>query len=242
MCRLVTVTIHSVISAESVNMNHVNHSLLNSNQCFEPVCSNEGTITMNERENATEWRNRTNGCYEYQCHNATGGISWKRENATIWESQSNACYLYECHNVSGLIYWKRENATIWEDKSNGCYEFKCHNESGPIYWKQCNSTDKIERVCENNQCINKEEMMFFVEIDVEGIHLSNLNMTEIQHTISNLTDIEADKLRIRVDINEQDEVNVILIIVDDRYSAEKITKLINDNNCNNSKSSRKKQI
>ena len=61
--------------------------------------------------------------------------------------------------------------------------------------------------------------------------MTNLNMTEIQSTISDLTNIEADKLRIRVDMNEQDEVVAIIIIVDDETTAEIIKDKVNELNC-----------
>ena len=129
---------------------------------------------------------------------------------------------------------KRENATIWESKSNACYEYQCYNDSGPIYWKQCNSTDKTKNVCENDQCVDNKEMIVYVEIDVEGIDLTNLNMTEIQSTISNLTNIETDKLRIRVDINDNDKVVHIIVIVDDKSTADiikdKISTAIKEGN------------
>ena len=70
-------------------------------------------------------------------------------------------------------------------------------------------------------------MTFSVEIEVEGIDLSDLNMTEIQTTISDLTGIEADKLRIQVDTNDNNEVIRIIVIVDDKETADKVSKSIN---------------
>jgi len=35
-------------------------------------------------------------------------------------------------------------------------------------------------------------------------------------SISNLTSIDVDKLRVRVDMNEKDEVVIILVIVEDK--------------------------
>ena len=51
-------------------------------------------------------------------------------------------------------------------------------------------------------------MGFVVEIDV-------------QNTISNLTNIETFKLRICVDMNDQDEIVRILVIVNDERTAKK---------------------
>ena len=70
-------------------------------------------------------------------------------------------------------------------------------------------------------------MKYSVEIEVDGINLSDLNMTEIQITINNLTGIEADKLRIRVDTNDNNKVIHIIVIVDDEKTAEIISKSIN---------------
>ena len=121
---------------------------------------------------------------------------------------------------------KRENATKWESKSNGCYEFQCHNDIGPIYWKQCNKTDEV---CENDKCVVvKEEVTYYVEIEIDGIDETDLNMTEIQITISNLTGIEEDKIRIQVDTNDNNEIVGIIVIVDDKETAELISKTINE--------------
>ena len=120
---------------------------------------------------------------------------------------------------------KRENATIWESKTTGCYEFQCHNDSGPIYWKQCNKTDEI---CENDHCIvTKEEVTYSVEIEVDGINVTDLNMTEIQTTISDLTGIDEGKIRIRVDINDNNDVIRVIVVADDEETAEIISKSIN---------------
>ena len=171
--------------------------LHNVNQCYEPV----------RDDKKKEWKMA------------------KRDNATIWESKSNRCYEFQCLNDSGPVYWKRDNATKWESKRNECYEFQCHNESGPIFWKQCNRTDEV---CENDQCvIVKEEVTYSVEIEIDGIDVSDLNMTEIQITISNLTGIEEDKLRIRFDTNDNNEVIRIIVIVHDEKTADKISKSIN---------------
>jgi len=150
------------------------------NQCFEPVCIDDGTITMKKRENATEW----------------------------------------------------------ESKSNGCYEYQCDNESGPIYWKECNSSEGTERVCENDRCIKieseKEKKLFHVEIELTGLDLTNFNGTEFQVSLSNLANIEAEKLRIRVNMNEKDEVIHIIVVVNDKTTADIISDKINELECNNS--------
>ena len=119
---------------------------------------------------------------------------------------------------------KRENATIWESKSNGCYEFQCHNDSGPIFLKQCNNANEV---CENDQCVVKEEVPYYVEIEMEGISVNDLNINEIQTTLSDLTGIEMDKLRIRFDTNEKNEIISIIVIVDDEKTAEIISKSVN---------------
>ena len=63
-----------------------------------------------------------------------------------------------------------------------------------------------------------------------------LNVPEIKSTISDLTNIKADKLRIRVDINEKDEVVQITVIVDDRTTADIISGKVNELDCKSSSS------
>ena len=117
-------------------------------------------------------------------------------------------------------------STIWESKSTKCFELQCQNESGPIYWNQCNKTNEV---CETDQCVvKKEEDMFTVVIEViEGIDLVGLNMTEIQSTISNLTNIEPDKIRIRVNTNDNNEVVQIVVVPDDKILADNISQSVN---------------
>ena len=52
-------------------------------------------------------------------------------------------------------------------------------------------------------------------------------MTEIQITISDLTGIETDKLRIRVETNDNNGIIRIIVIVDDEEKVEIISKTIN---------------
>ena len=53
-------------------------------------------------------------------------------------------------------------------------------------------------------------------------------MTEIRISISDLTGIEMDELGIRVDTNDNnDEIICIIVIVDDKETAEIISKSIN---------------
>jgi len=143
----------------------------------------------------------------------------------------NQCYENPVCKDGVISMEKRENATKWERKTNECFEFLCSFESGPIYWKQCNKTDEV---CENNQCVTMGEVTFAVEIEVEGIILTDLNMTEIRCTISDLTNTEPERIRIRVDTNSNDEIVRIIVIVNDEKTAEdfreKITVAIEEHN------------
>jgi len=96
-------------------------------------------------------------------------------------------------------------------------------------------TDKIKQICENYQCKNIEskpdELIYVIEIEVSGIDLTDLNVTQIQCTISDMTGIDLDKLRIGVDTNDKDEIVSILVIVNDKTKAEDIRNSINELNC-----------
>ena len=45
-------------------------------------------------------------------------------------------------------------------------------------------------------------------------------MTEVQITISDLTNIDKDKIKIQVEVNDHDEIVHIFVIVDDETTAE----------------------
>ena len=148
----------------------------------------------------------------------------KHESCESFIHDSNQCYEPLCKN-GNITMEKRENATEWENRSTGCYEFECDYESGPIFWNNCTDTD---HVCENDMCVMKEDdVSHTVVIEVEEIQLLDLKMNEIQDTISNLTSIEADKLRIRVDTNEKNEIIRLIVIVDDEETAIIVNEKVN---------------
>ena len=51
-----------------------------------------------------------------------------------------------------------------------------------------------------------------LEVSPSDMDITDLNMTEIQSIISNLTGIEADKLKIRVDLNEKMKLFISLLL------------------------------
>jgi len=119
----------------------------------------------------------------------------------------------------------RDNATAWERKTSGCYVFQCHNETGPIYWKQCNKTDEV---CENDQCVNNNEVTpYTVVIEIKEKNVTDVNMTEIRSTISNLTGVEIDKLIIRIVVNDKDGTIQIIVFVNDKTTADELSDKIN---------------
>ena len=124
-----------------------------------------------------------------------------------------------CDSGNAASLKKRENVTQWEGRSNGCYKFQCHNEMGPIYWKQCNKTDEV---CENYQCVRKEEVLYTVTIEVEGMDVSSFSLIEIRSLLSDLTNIEKDKFRIRIDASDKGEIRNIIVVTSDKTTAEDI--------------------
>jgi len=141
---------------------------------------------------------------------------------------NNQCYENPVCSNGTITMDKRKNATDWESKSNGCYEYQCDRDKGPIYWKQCNNSGSMERVCENDQCIEKYQTSLYVEIGVEDIDVGSLNMTELRKTLSSLTNVEESKLKIQADVNDKGEVVHIKIMVDDETTANTIKDKINE--------------
>ena len=73
-------------------------------------------------------------------------------------------------------------------------------------------------MCENDKCVvidSNYDEGFIVEIQVEDMNMSNMNISEIQTAISNLTKIDPDKIKIRADIDDDGQVVRILVIVED---------------------------
>ena len=67
-----------------------------------------------------------------------------------------------------------------------------------------------------------------VDHNQNGIDVSDLNMTEIQTTIRDLTGTEADKLWIWVETNDNNIIIRIRVIEDDEETANKNSKSINE--------------
>ena len=82
-----------------------------------------------------------------------------------------------------------------------------------------------------------EKENVYVEIEVEGIDLTNFNETEFLGSVSDLTNIDPDKLRIRAEVNENDEVVRVLVFVSGTSIAETVSERVNQLNCNTSSSS-----
>ena len=73
----------------------------------------------------------------------------------------------------------------------------------------------------------KEEVLYTVVIEVEEMNVSSFDMREIQNIISDLTNIEAERIRIRFDTNDKNEITHIIVIVDDKTTAERVRNMIN---------------
>jgi len=71
--------------------------------------------------------------------------------------------------------------------------------------------------CKDDESSDEDER-FIVEIEVEGMNASSLSESEIANSISNLTGLSDDDLRIRVDI-EEGQVSRVFVVVKDWYSA-----------------------
>ena len=152
----------------------------------------------------------------------------------------NMCSEVYCES-GNLSVRRMSNASEWEDRSTGCVEFVCDNESGAFYWwSKCNSTqgDGVTRMCENNECVEVESDGvdgYVVEIVVEGMNASNLNMTEVEEALDGLADIASDKMTIRAVIDDDGNVVRIYVILDDEDSAVILSEAVNraSEQCNN---------
>ena len=144
----------------------------------------------------------------------------------------NQCFEPVCEASNTITMIKRKNATEWENRTNGCVDYKCFIDNGAVFWRKCNSTEKIKRVCEEDQCKvvegDKEKETITIEIEVEGLDAANFNASEVQIVLSNLTNIEADKLRIQAEINDKNQVVRVVVVVEDQNTAEVISEAVNE--------------
>jgi len=136
------------------------------------------------------------------------------------------CYEETCKNGK-RVFEKRKNATKWEDLNlmTACAEFQCHNELGPVQWSMCNCTNSERFMCTNDGCI-LEEFDLFVEILLQNVQASDMNLTQVTAEIKDLTKINVKD--VGYELGDNAYVVRIIIVIEDEDDGTLIAEAVNN--------------
>jgi len=132
--------------------------------------------------------------------------------------------------VNGVISMnKRENASLLEGKSNDCFEFKCLNDSGVMVENKCG---RKGQTCEDDKCVEikpeDERDDIVIEIEVEDMNVTLMDLTDIKRQISDLASIEEEDLKVRVESDDDGRILHIVVIFDGEESAFFVSEVLNE--------------
>ena len=143
---------------------------------------------------------------------------------------NNECnQVFVCSETNYTVQ-KRENATDWEGQSNECFEYRCDPAYGPVRNNQCNNSDGINRVCTtDNKCEERESFRqeWIVVIELNSTNFDEMNSTELIETISNISGVDPDTIKIGVEMDDHGKIVRIIVFVSNQQTAEAIIKAIN---------------
>jgi len=138
--------------------------------------------------------------------------------------QHNQCYeaIVVCTDNSTRVQ-RRANATQWVD---GCFTYQCSNQNDAIRWSECNSTNETKWTCVSGECVNEDALddEWRIEVEIEDLNVTEFNETETLHIISKVSRIDLSKIDIASQIDDNGRVTKIIVIVNDKQTANEIAK------------------
>jgi len=142
---------------------------------------------------------------------------------TLFE-ENNQCLIV---SRNGTVQ-KKSEVIEWEKNSAGCLDYYCDNHSGLNIRSACNIDGETNYACVNDACIDYEKFSEKekVEIEIEETSISEWNSTAFILNISELSGIEANKIEIRVDIDDDGQVRHIIVMVDNERDVKVIVNAI----------------
>jgi len=156
-------------------------------------------------------------------------VSSNSKMCSSFQSVFNHCFKGLFVNGS-FITEKRVNVSEWEKRSNNCAKYVCDNSSGPISWSLCNSSDDMDLVCVDEQCVEQNDAMngreWSVEIIMNGTKVDDVYTVEVISTVNELTSIKLSGDSIGVVVDETGFVVRIVIYVEDEETANTIASAI----------------
>jgi len=150
-----------------------------------------------------------------------------------FHSRFNHCYKGAFINDK-MIGQKRNNATEWESHSNACYEYYCDNENGEMTRDLCNDTNGVTQTCVNNNiCVvsDKPAISVDIELNPKTVRITEFNATDILLYLSKKYGGKTDLMKIGFDTDDEGYVVRIVVIVDDKETAESIAAGIDEDDC-----------
>ena len=148
--------------------------------------------------------------------------------------RSNECQdLFEGHHPCSIVVnrtvQKKADVILWENKSAGCLEYYCDNNTGLRVRSLCSSNEETLFVCVNDTCIDYIELneKQKVEIDFEGLNITDWNTTEAVDRISDMSGVDPDEFQIMIKFDEENaQVVQIIVLVDSEETAKRVSQAI----------------
>jgi len=160
-------------------------------------------------------------------------VSSQNPNCTAFRNEFNHCY--EGTYVDGEVgSRKRKNATLYESQTNGCIEYYCDNENGEMTRDLCNDTNGVTQTCVNNNiCVvsDKPAISVDIELNPKTVRITEFNATDILLYLSKKYGGKTDLMKIGFDTDDEGYVVRIVVIVDDKETAESIAAGIDEDDC-----------
>jgi len=229
-------------------------SLINENtaSCYDFICGSRGKCSYKahkecgrvcdeEAENECQRSaSAMKNCTQGKCTEILKNGIWQAK--CVYDKQDgwqelveNHCYETVCEKDKWVLK-ERDNATATE---NECYEFHCDNETGGVTKNKCVSSDTVERVCLNDQCIATEKLNeefeklnedyeWNIEIMFGGVDAASLDTEEVKRSISEAVGVTADLMKVSVQIDGSGKVSRIIVSLNDENAAQIIVDAVNE--------------
>jgi len=215
-------------------------------QCFSSVCQEDGTCS-----NTTLYNGTVGGCIESITCESDG---WKENKKDCKEAILNdsstpaginadtaSCYDFECVG-DGKCEYKAHDKCEKECSSGACQnDIICMEHDGCKYelvngvWTEkckykgkCVDTDKSKMTCVKGECVDETGLLnegWAVNISLNGIDGTTMNMSDILEVISRTSGIASDKIKMGIEIDENGNIVGIIVVVTDEEAARTINEL-----------------
>jgi len=139
----------------------------------------------------------------------------KSKNCGELTTRINQCFdVVSCDGGNFTIEIKTD-ASAWKQQSDGCFEHFCDNGRGNVVWSLCNSSDKDERVCADDKCMNFDSLRLLgwtVVITVKDMGVEDYNKTEVVESIAAASGVRV--ARVASEVKNRNVVKIIPVAKD----------------------------